>query len=338
MPLGDRTLYDLSMPEEFVQIGNDAAGTSRLLPIADLIESLHGGKCRRPQDLTTLFDIPETDWIRVQTELAGAHRAARKRESDVGTRHRELNRELRELAFGFPPYSTENDLDLIQKHMGPPLRQRELESALQDLVLRPATRARMLVGRFEKLVPFDQFAYVIDSAYFAYCRGNVVASFMCILPVIEGVIVRWAEDVGGNLGKGFPGYADWVSDTPVRAPLLANPLFADSYAETCGHILSAHLYKKTQEDLAFGLFNRHIALHLKEERGFATPQNLVRAFLLLDLMSELLICERWDRDPMFHVTPEEEGTLRDAYQQAAISQLTPPTPENALFRHKEYRF
>lgn len=326
------------MDADVISIGSEAEGTLSLVQIADLIESLHGGDCKHPRDLKALFGIPDEDWERVQRELGPAHRAAQRRESGVDARHRDLNRALRDLALAFPPYSTESDLDLIQKLVGPPLRQRELESAMQDLVLRPATRARVLVGRFEKLAPFDQFAYVIDSAYFAYCRGNVVASLMCVLPVIEGVIVRWAEDVGGTLETGFGGYAEWVESTPTRAPLLGNPAFADSYAETCGHILSEHLYKKTWEGPAFGLFNRHVALHLKEERGFATPQNLVRAFLLLDLMSELLICERWDRDPMFHVTSEEEAPLCSAYQQAATSQLTPPTPENALFRHEEYRF
>lgn len=109
--------------------------------------------------------------------------------------------------------------------------------------------------------------------------------------------------------------------TPDRNPLLGNPVFADSWSVTCAAILKEHLFLNTTKGESFSDFNRHLALHSLGDRPFATPDNIMRAFLLVDLLTELYLCENHLPDPMFKVTPTEEKPQAKAYQEAMLQSL-----------------
>ena len=86
-------------------------------------------------------------------------------------------------------------------------------------VMDPRMRALQLAGRFEKIPLFREFSYFINSATISYYRGNVASALLCLVPVIEGILIRW---------QGFPGAVQKKPDFDktknfVRRSIYRNP-------------------------------------------------------------------------------------------------------------------
>lgn len=62
----------------------------------------------------------------------------------------------------------------------------------------------------------------------------------------------------------------------------------------------------------------------------------MRAFLLLDLLSEIYICEKHIADPRWNTERSEEEPHERAYIMALMQQQNPGAPERILFTHAQH--
>lgn len=182
-----------------------------------------------------------------------------------------------------------------------------------------------------KVNPFDEFAYLIDAATLSYYRGNIPSAFMTLVPVIEGVLLRWQGYPAPGVNK--PSFQDtkyFVANTASREPYPALAIFFDSWAAAAVEIINTNLYKHTSGGPAVDYFNRHLALHLLDDVMFGTKDNVLRLFILIDLLSDLYICEKKINDPRFEVQNEEIEPHVMAYKAALASQVDARQPEKIL--------
>ncbi len=182
-----------------------------------------------------------------------------------------------------------------------------------------------------KVKPFDEFAYLVDAATLSYYRGNIPSAFMTLVPVIEGVLLRWQGYPAPGVNKpSFQDTKNFVANTATREPHPALALFFDSWTEAAVEIINTNLYKHTAGGPAVDYFNRHLALHLLDDATFGTKDNVLRLFVLIDLLSDLYICEKKIKDPRFNVKNEEIDPHVKAYEAALASRGNPNQPERVL--------
>ncbi len=320
-----------------VFVGRAEDGSARLVPAEELAGRLHGRGWITPKKLKEQLDIPDDLWPKVQSEIAKAYRETVYPDPSGAELHRRVNQKLCRYALTFPPYGSTGDLSKIHSVLqSEPVRLGEIGAEMHDLVMRPATRARMLTGLYMKIPLLSEFSHVIDASYFAYARGNFVAALLTIIPVVEGLLLRWRGHNSSSIES--PAMADaarWVRETPKRNPLLTRPLFAESWAESCAYILEHHFYKKTQAGQSYDNFNRHLVLHMLEDVPVYSPDNLMRVYLLLDTLTQLYLCEQWEPVSLMHVRKEEEEPHARAYLRAFMEQIqgVGDRPEEILWTH-----
>jgi len=290
--------------------------------------------------VTTKYALSLAEWRKVAQEIASLYgRGAISSSCDVII-NAWVNTTLAPHALSFPVYGTSLELKDVQQRMRQtPPDIAGAQKVIFEAVLNPRMRALQLVGRFMRLQPFKEFGYLIDAGALAFYRGNIPASYMTIVPVIEGILLRWmGYPDHTNPSRRKPEFKDlraFVGDIGTREPRPLLPLFFDSWEKTVHSIVDDHLYKHTQAGPSADDFNRHLALHLLQDRRFCTTENVTRAFLLIDTLSELYICEKRLADPRWSVSNDEAGTHTQAYSDALASQKATPYPESVLFATHE---
>lgn len=322
-----------------VFIGKDESGNPRLEAANTLASKLHGRGWITPQQLKESYKIPDNIWKKVRRQIARSYRDIVHPDRTEAELHGQVNLTLsRKYALMFPWYGRSSDLAQIHKILqGDPVVIGEIGAIMHDLVMRPRTRARMLTGLFMKIAAFSEFAHIIDASYFSYMRGNFIASYYTIIPVVEGFLLRWrGHNSLSTMAPPMAQAAQHVRKTPQRNPLLTRPLFADSWADACSYILEHHFYRNTQTGHAFDNFNRHIPLHGLADVSVYSPDNLMRVYLLLDNLARLYLCEHWIPDPIMALRQEEEAPHANAYLRAVTEQLADVgnRPEEILWTHE----
>lgn len=175
-------------------------------------------------------------------------------------------------------------------------------SALEDSTLGPRVRAQQNVGRIRHFAAFKPFAHLIEAATLCYYRHNYPSAYLTLVPVIEGVLLRWSgyEGVGAKPNFSFP--KNFFRTGHLRQPCPANAQFHQIFSKACDKILNEHLFKMSHEGGAYSQFNRHQAAHLlRGDIEFATRNNCIRLFLLLDSMTDLFWYETGCEDPRWEL-------------------------------------
>ncbi len=321
------------MTEQLVDIGSDSTGNSRRISARELVQQLVGPGWIYPDQLKEKYAITDEKWKQVRRRLADEWRRVEqtRRKDDDHLLYQEIEEELSKYALALPHNVNRLTMMDIRGYLSAGQIE-QLADYMVRLIMDPIYRARLIVKRYKKVTIFSEFSYLIESAYFAFLRDNFAASFMTILPVIEGFIQRWANWPGK---LSFPQMWQFVEKTPERNPLLSLPLFADIWAKTCFIIMNDHLYKNTKEGSAYGDFNRHLALHLIQSDAFCTPHNIMRAFLLLDLLGDLYLAEHNQHDAIDTSSDEEVALVAGPYRSVIANREH--NAEQAMVRYPPYR-
>lgn len=293
--------------------------------------------------------VDKQTWFRISARAYALNIAAakKKREEDVKktnvltTSNEEiddlvaLNHELADYALMLPALSTKTDIErarALLKSM--PSSEEDLISLVEEMTLHPRIRALQNVGRVREFKVFKGFSQLIESATISYYRGNYASAYLTLVPVVEGVILRW---VGYNGAGGKPEFATikkFFDHSHVRAPSPGNPLFHEVFCKACSKIINEHLYRPSQSGSAYSEFNRHQASHLLRDVNFATRENGIRLFLLLDTMAELYWYETCCEDPRWSLTESDIAKEWSLYGQLVFQQSNPETAENQLLVRK----
>lgn len=179
------------MSSEPIYVGRAKDGSARLVPARQLAGRLHGFGWITPAQLKVAYEIPDEIWPKVQSDIAIVYREIVHPDPSDAELHRRVNQKLCRYALLFPSYGRPCELVKIIKILqATPVRLGEICAAMHDLAIRPKTRARMLAVIYMKIPLFSEFAHVTDASCFAYARGNFVAAFYAIIPVVEGILLR----------------------------------------------------------------------------------------------------------------------------------------------------
>ena len=288
--------------------------------------------------ILTKYKISESEWPPFSAAIAHAWRSSVKINPDLVAME-EVNAKLAPYALACPSYLTGGEVEKLKKLVNAPvIDEKECKKVLFLATIQPDIRAVQLVGRFLKIPLFQEFAYIIDSAVFAFYRGNVTAALFTAIPVVEGLLLRW-QGYPTTLTK-KPSFKDTMTffkSLPVRQPIPGIPHFFDSCLKASISIIEDHLFKNTTLGSSHDDFNRHLILHLLEDRPFSTSDNAHRIFLLIDLLSDIYINEQRIDDPRFYTDEKQRIKYRNAYIQAAMSSMQPGHPEHLLYEtHHPY--
>ena len=244
----------------------------------------------------------------------------------------QVNLKLVNYALAIPPLITEGELNEIATLLNSSeVDVGKIEDNIFGIVMDIRVRTVQLVGRFRELDPFKEFAYLIDSAALAYYSNNITCAFLTMLPVIEGILLRWQGYPQNNTPKPtFKQTIQFLENTTTRQPVPIGMKFVDSHVATLKKIMEEHLYKNTTAGPSIDNFNRHLALHMLDDKEFCTSKNVGRAFLLLDMLSDIYIGEKHLDDPRSNLTPNQELLTAFAYSNAVLQSFLPTAPEHYL--------
>lgn len=286
------------------------------------------------------------DWNCVSKEAYDLYleEARQQRKVDEKTRHVivtsleevndliELNNKLVEYALSLPSTVIAADVESVQALIfDMPANEDKIIDAFASIIMSPVMRAQQKKGRFEHFPPFKSFVHIIESAVISYYRGNFIGSYLTLIPVIEGVMLRWLGYSGTGKKPTFGDLKTFFSNSYQRQPCPSNVLFYDIFSKACDKLLTEHLFKDSRDGDAYSNFNRHLAAHLLSDSEFATRENCVRLFLTLDLMSELYLYETFYSDPRFYLSGEDISLEMKEYRKLLV-QLH--SPEKVLLHDK----
>lgn len=289
----------------------------------------------------------EDDWFRVSAKAYSLHlQAARKKRKEDSKKRNiattsneeigeifELNDKLAAYAVCLPTLATKSDIRAALFLLpGMPQAENQLLLLIENMTLEPRIRALQNIGRIRHFPAFKEFAHLVEAATLCYYRGNYASSYLTLVPVIEGIILRWSGYQGVGEKPEFEEIRKFFGSAHVRQPCPGNPLFHDVFCKACDKIINDHLYRPSQSGTAYAEFNRHQASHLLRDTTFATRENCIRLFLLLDTMAEIYLYETNCNDPRWNLTNEDTRREVTLYRALQIETALGNSPESILLR------
>lgn len=244
-----------------------------------------------------------------------------------------INEQLSDLALCLPATSTRTDL----RKAGVLLNDRgDNEAALicliEEMTMHPRIRALQNIGRLQQFAVFKEFSYLIEAATLCFFRANYASSYLTLVPVVEGVILRWSGYTGNGEKPEFEEIRKFFSLAHTRHPCPGNPLFHQVFTKVCNKIINEHLYKPSNKGGAYSEFNRHQASHLLRDTEFATRANCIRLFLLIDVMAEVYLYETKCKDPRWKLSSDSIKREVEIYCQLLLDQCLPGNAERVLLK------
>lgn len=247
----------------------------------------------------------------------------------------ETNLELADYALCLPPDVTHADCDRFKLMLSEsPRNDKKIFLAIEEIAMNHRMRALQQKGRFEKLDIFKEFSVIIEAGVLSYYRGNYISSFLTLIPLVEGIILRWMGFNGNGVKPDFKKIKQFFSISHQRHPCPGNPLFHQVYAMVSDKIIKEHLFKPSQQGNSHSNFNRHLASHLLNDSEFATRENVVRLCLLLDNMSVIYMYENYIQDARFWLKGEEFELEYKSYIEVSNESERAKTPEKRLLHEK----
>lgn len=243
----------------------------------------------------------------------------------------DLNEKLGDYALLLPIFSTNGELKAISNLVDQlPTTEDEIIKIIGRATLHPRLRALQKKGRIEKFDYFKTFSKLIDAAILSYYRTNFISCYLTLLPVIEGVIIRWMGYTETSPKPEFEDVRKFFKNAAQRQPCPYNVLFHNIYVKACDKILNNHFYKPTTTGNSWANFNRHVASHLLNDNQFGTKENCIRLFILLDAMTEIFVYESRISNPRFNIRNDEIENDITLYRTVIVDNLK-TTPEQTMF-------
>lgn len=298
-----------------------------------------------PESVRTEISILPNEWFRYSSKAYNIYleRVKKERKGVENKKHVsatsndqvleiiELNEKLGDYALLLPIFSTNGELNAIGDLVDNlPTTENEILKIIGRATLHPRLRALQKKGRIEKFEYFKVFSKLIDAAILSYYRTNFISCYLTLIPVIEGVIIRWMGYTETSTKPEFEDVRKFFKNSAQRQPCPHNILFHNVYVNACDKILNNHFYKPTTSGNSWANFNRHVASHLLNDSQFGTKENCIRLFILLDAMTEIFVYESRINDPRFSIRNDEITNDINLYG-TVILDNTKITPEQTMF-------
>jgi hypothetical protein len=287
----------------------------------------------------------DDDWFRVSAKAYCLHLQVARKQRKEDTKKRnilatsneeigeilELNDRLSVYAVCLPTLATKSDMEAILFLLSKmPQSESQLLLLIERVTLEPRVRALQNIGRIRHFSAFKEFANIVEAATLCYYRANFASAYLTLVPVIEGIILRWSGYQGIGDKPEFDHIRKFFGASHIRQPCPGNPLFHEVFCRACDKIINDHLYQPSHRGTAYAEFNRHQAAHLLRDITFATRENCIRLFLLLDTMAEIYLYETYCRDPRWNLTDEDTHREVMLYKALQLQTALGNTPEAIL--------
>lgn len=218
----------------------------------------------------------------------------------------DLNNTLADYALLMPILSTMGDFKQLKILIDTlPSSESRIIELIGKITMHPKIRVMQKKGRIQKLEHFKIFTKLIDAATLSYYRTNFISCYLTLLPIVEGTIIRWMGYSETEIKPEFEEIRKFFKNSFLRQPCPGNALFFNIYIKACDKILNEHFYKPTANGNSYANFNRHVASHILNDNQFATKENCIRLFVLIDIMTEIYLYETKSIDHRFNLTNEE---------------------------------
>ncbi len=166
----------------------------------------------------------------------------------------------------------------------------QTESAIERIVMHPHGRTLWLENRLSLIPCFKDICSIVDFAYISYCRGNPIGVYFSLLPIVEGIILRWMGIAGARLK--FDEIKKWVKNKKNNSQLLNSHPFAPIWVEALSRILVDEFFKYTGDNPTYAYFNRHAGAHLLQNFNLNAIRGLsMRIFIIIELLVEIYVIE-----------------------------------------------
>lgn len=157
--------------------------------------------------------------------------------------------------------------------------QNKLKYHVTKEVINPWRRAYQTSHFYHQLEIFKPFAYILDVATIAFLLGNWVCSYLSLLPILEGVLIRWERE--NNLEK-QESVRDSTGSKLVKNVLspIGDDLDYKIHLHNVLDLEKTFLEMVLQEDFFFNggkylerslgsrYFNRHVSSHMFKEPSY----------------------------------------------------------------------
>ncbi|MGE8512810.1 MAG: hypothetical protein ACN6N7_08930 [Chryseobacterium culicis] len=298
------------------------------------------------EEIRAKYSFDSNDWARYSAKAYNKNLQNAKKERDSlqgkknvsATSNKDIaeilkiNEELANHALILPIFSTLGELANIKDlYLNLPSTEEQIFNIFEKVTMAPRLRMLQKRGRLEQFEYFKLFSRMIDAAVLCFYRNNFVSCYLTLVPIIEGVIIRWMGFVENTDKPDFEDIRNFFKKSAARQPCPTNILFHNIYTKACDKILNEHFYKPTPKGSSYANFNRHVASHLLNSEQFATRENCLRLFILLDTMTEIYFCESLENDPRFAVSREEISNDINTLIQILVD--TRKSPENHFLNY-----
>lgn len=303
---------------------------------------------RAIDDIKTSLNPTEDEWFRYSSKANQLYfekqkknrKAFLNRPNTSGASEKEINdltkvnEALLDYALCMNTLATSAEVSMAIKLIPDlPVSEFELIQLISKITMHPKLRIMQKKGRLEKLSHFNLFTKMIDAATISYFRENYISCYMTLMPVIEGIIIRWMGFGPTDDKPPFDKIRSFFKKSALRQPCPYNILFHNIFVKACDKIINDHFYRPTSNGLAYGNFNRHVASHILNDEEFANKENCFRLFLLIDTMTEIYINEGRLYDQRFDLGDEDTFDETKIYIDLMLNN-TKYSPENKLLGTK----
>lgn len=252
-----------------------------------------------PSYIKKQYFLDESEWYRIASKIYQNNlKEARKSEKE-SSKLEQVNSKLCKFALLFPRLGTQGELDKLSTLLlNYKKNEKEILKLLISTIMHPNMRAMYhldcySIPKFNNLDnPVYTFHPIIESAVLSFYRGNYISSYMTIIPVIEGTLLRWQGFPKTiKIKPGFEESLKFLKNSYIRQPVPSLIGFFDTWNKTSVRIIEDHLFKPTSSGKSNIDFNRHLVAHLLYDAQFATVLNITRAFNLIDTLIDIFLNE-----------------------------------------------
>jgi len=202
-----------------------------------------------------------------------------------------LNQRLKGHGFCLPIASL-----LIQKDIEAYCDIKNDEDLIKQITIKtmlPYSRIMQIISRYEHLKPFQKTNHFIVSALRSYYFEEYESAQIMLLLSLESILQQWLSKENNKFNKQY----DWniftlkknITEILKNTPTHHIRNLLNNYKEICNQYIDI-FFKDTREQTVIAGFNRHQTAHFLHDVPIS-QENIARACLFLDIISELIYCQ-----------------------------------------------
>jgi hypothetical protein len=206
-----------------------------------------------------------------------------------------INDDLLPYVLFLPVHISHSEALSIHELLQSPDKNKHLivSATIERIVMQPHARAVWLENRLFLIPCFHDLCSIVDYAYIGYGRGNHVDAYFSLIPIAEGIILRWMGYFDRKDKKPtFKEMKNYINDKKKNDKLLNSHHFVGIWIDTLSNILCDEFFKDTWEEHTIDYFNRHVGGHLIKLFKLTGINGLVmRLFMIIELIVEIYVVE-----------------------------------------------